>query len=239
MLRLACAVGLLALAGCAARPAPQVVFIDLDGDVLTYRGAIVVNSYARLQAVVGSRPVRALKISSGGGAVTEGIDIARWVHRHGIDVIVDGECFSSCANYIFPAGREKHIVAGGIVGWHGTIEHLLYQHKKGLRSSSAKVMASMETAAAKERALYADIGLNGYMSWFGKIHPYNAHNLYFLSKEDMEYFGLQRLHVRADYPASDLSRWNGREKRTIGLLKVDRAVTNASDPNWITHAPAE
>jgi hypothetical protein len=237
--RLACATALLALSACATRAPPKVVVIRLDGDVLTYRGAIAPKSYAALQAEVGARPVRTLKISSGGGAVDEGIAIARWVHRNGIDVIVDGGCFSSCANYIFPAGKQKHIVAGGIVGWHGTIEHLLYLHKSGQRSASASTMAAYEKTAAMERAFYAEIGLNGYVSWFGKIAPYHTHNLYFLSQQDMEYFGMRGLHVRADYLASDLSRWNARDKRTIALVKVDRAITNAQDPNWIAPARAE
>lgn len=201
----------------------------LAGDTLTFRGAITTRSYAALMALAGSHPVRTLRIQSGGGEVGNAQDIARWVHRNGIDVVVDGTCFSSCSNYIFQAGREKHIVAGGIVGWHGSVEHLRYLQQNGLQDFAV----SLEAAAARERAFYVETGINGYISWFGKIAPYLTPNLYFLSREDMEYFGLRGLHVRDDYLASDLSEFNAGDNETIRLITVDRSVTNASDPNWI------
>ncbi len=174
-----------------------------------------------------------MRIQSGGGEVTGAIQIARWIHGRGMNVVVDGTCFSSCSNYIFPAGREKHIVAGGIVGWHGTIEHLVYMQKKGLHAPDGNI-ATYEAIAAKERAYYADVGVIGFISWFGKIAPYNTPNLYFLSADDMAYFGLTGLHVRSDYLASDLGPFNAEEKDTIRLLTVDRSVTNPSDPNWVS-----
>jgi hypothetical protein len=224
---------LVALSACATRrPVPAQPLLSLADGTLTYNGPILRHSFDQLQAAVGSQPVRTLKIRSGGGDVEVAIRIARWVHANGIDVVVDGNCFSSCANYIFPAGNVKYIVGDGILGWHGTIEHRLYQHAHGLRGVEKSILASFEKTAAKERQFYADLGLNGYIAWFGKLAPYKAHNMYFLSKEDMEYFGLKSLHVRDNYLASDLSRLNAREKRTMTLITVDRAVTNPSDPNW-------
>ena len=46
--------------------------------------------------------------------------IGEWIFDHEIDVIVDEICFSSCANYIFPAGKNKIIEEDAIVGWHGS-----------------------------------------------------------------------------------------------------------------------
>lgn len=229
------------LAGCATPPAPlppappDEPAISLAGDELTFRGNISVKSFAALQAVTGSRPVRTLRIRSGGGDVANAIQIARWVHRNGLDVVVDGVCFSSCSNYIFPAGKEKHIVAGGIVAWHGTIEHLAYLQKNGLRAPDP-YLPIYEKMAELERALYAEIGHNGFISWFGKIAPYNTPNLYFLSKQDMQYFGLSGLHVRDDYLDSDLAPFNATENATIRLLTVDRCATNPDNPNWISAA---
>ncbi len=228
-------------AGCATPPAPPTAappdepVISLVGDELTFRGNITVNSAAALQAVAGSRPVRTLRIRSGGGDVDNAIAIARWMHRNGLDVVVDGVCFSSCSNYIFPAGKEKHIVAGGIVAWHGTVEHLHYLHTSGLRPPNP-YLPMVEKTAQNERAFYAEIGHNGFISWFGKIAPYNAPNLYFLSKEDMQYFGLTGLHVRPDYLQSDLAPFNAIDKYTLGLLTIDRSVTNPAHPKWVSAA---
>jgi hypothetical protein len=235
--RLAVLAFVLALAGCAgpAVKPPAEALITRTGDVVTYRGPIGANSYAALMTVVGSAPVRTLQIRSGGGEVGNAIDIARWVHRNGVAVVVDGACFSSCSNYIFPVGREKHIVAGGIVGWHGTIEHLLYKQKTA--ATPDPNLDAIAAMAARERAFYAEVGLNGYLSWFGKIAPYNTPNLYFLSEQDMAWFGLSKLHVRADYLATDLKILNAADKDTIRLLTIDRSVTNPADPNWISFPP--
>ena len=37
----------------------------------------------------------------------------------GLVVEVDVICFSSCADYVFPAGRARVIRADAFVGWHG------------------------------------------------------------------------------------------------------------------------
>ena len=46
--------------------------------------------------------------------------IGLWIFDHELDVIVDELCFSSCANYIFTAGKNKIIEKDAIVGWHGS-----------------------------------------------------------------------------------------------------------------------
>lgn len=238
-LRLLGASTLLMLASCAT-PNKAVKWttpvITIDGNEVSYRGHFLAQSYTLLKAVVGSQKVRTLRISSPGGEVGGAIDTALWVYRNGIDVVVDGGCFSSCANYVFPAGREKHIVDGGLVGWHGTIEHRVYMQAQGIAiSDDPKVVDMFEKLAVKEREFYEELGLNGFISWFGKLPPYETKGIYFLSKEDMEYFGLTGLHVRDDYSRTDLSATKG----SIGLLAIDRSVTNPSDPKWMIQGHAQ
>ncbi len=222
----------LGLAGCATQPAVRPVVVTFDDGVVRYDGAVDPASFDRIIAEAKGRPVHTLRIRSGGGVVESAIAIARWVHRGGIDVVVDGPCFSSCANYIFPAGKRKTIVGEGIVGWHGTIEHLLWKYGPGGPSAGKQDVRAMAPVAAMERTFYAEIGHNGYIAWFGKLPPYQARNLYFLSPEDMAYFGMTGLTVREDYLRSNLKRWNAVEPGTLTLLTVDRSVTNPGDPRW-------
>ena len=227
---------MLALAGCAAptRKMPWTApLITVEGDQLTYRGYLIPDSARLVQAAAGAHTIKTMRIWSHGGEVGGAIDTALWVHRNGIDVIVDGPCLSSCANYIFAAGKQKHIVGQGYVGWHGTIYHRLWMHRRGQRMLDPVFLAMAEKTAEKERAFYAEVGVNGYISWFGKLAPYKVWDTYFMSAQDMAYFGLTGLHVRADYEATDLSRINAR-KENVRLLKVDRSVTNSLDPNWMT-----
>ncbi len=234
---------LLALAGCAAPPQKPLRFTDpvisFAGDVVTYRGYFSFRNLATIEALVGSRPVKTLRIRSHGGSVNAAIDVARWVHRNGIDVIVDGGCLSSCANYVFPAGKEKHIVVGGVVGWHGTVEHRVYLHTHGRPIDDKLGISQWEALAVRERAFFSEIGINGYIGWFGRLEPYKQFGFYYLSAADMEYFGMKNLHVRGDYLTMDVSHINLSDKNALGLLTVDRAITNARDPNWMPPVRAQ
>ncbi|MEX2376207.1 MAG: hypothetical protein WD942_11605 [Dehalococcoidia bacterium] len=61
-----------------------------------------------------------LFISSGGGSVEAALDLAEWVLLHEMQVEVGTVCFSSCANYVFLAGRTKRLARESMLGWHGS-----------------------------------------------------------------------------------------------------------------------
>jgi len=94
--------------------------VAVDDGVARYTGATNAAGFDALAAIAESNAVEVLSIDSLGGEVFWGIKIGELAHARGWDVRVSGVCFSSCANYIFPAGRRKFIDAGGIVGWHGS-----------------------------------------------------------------------------------------------------------------------
>jgi hypothetical protein len=131
----ALAAGLLGLAGTAlADPAPkprppeieraraEPAAVRVQGDTLYYTGNFSKASSAAFDAAVaGVRrgQLTRLVISSGGGDTVEGRHVGRWVRDMALVVEVDVICFSSCADYIFPAGRARVIRADAFVGWHG------------------------------------------------------------------------------------------------------------------------
>ena len=61
-----------------------------------------------LYAKATPRP-RLLKVTSSGGDITLGMELGEWVFRNGLDVEVVDHCFSSCANYVFTAGKAKYL----------------------------------------------------------------------------------------------------------------------------------
>ncbi len=65
-------------------------------------------------------PVRTISINSGGGDVEAAIKIARIIHNKEINIEVRRLCLSSCANYLFPAAKNKIINYGSIIGFHGS-----------------------------------------------------------------------------------------------------------------------
>jgi ATP-dependent protease ClpP protease subunit len=58
-------------------------------------------------------------IRSPGGPVSPAIIIGEAIMASQLDVVVDGQCLSSCANYIFPSGRFKVMPPDAKVAWHG------------------------------------------------------------------------------------------------------------------------
>jgi hypothetical protein len=103
-----------------ARAEPATVRVQ--GDTVYYTGNFSKASTAVFDAAVaGVRrgQVTRLVISSGGGDTVEGRHVGRWVRNMALVVEVNVICFSSCADYVFPAGRARVIRADAFVGWHG------------------------------------------------------------------------------------------------------------------------
>ena len=96
--------------------------ITVEGSTIIFDGDIEEETYRDfLLAVRGKEDqITAIRINSGGGITDHGIRIGEWILDHELDVIVDELCFSSCANYIFTAGKNKIIEKDAIVGWHGS-----------------------------------------------------------------------------------------------------------------------
>jgi hypothetical protein len=108
--------------------------VRVQGDTVTYTGNFSkasTEAFDTAVAGINRGQVTRLVISSGGGDTVEGRHVGRWVRDMGLVVEVDVICFSSCADYIFPAGRARVIRADAFVGWHGNERqfHLLAARK--------------------------------------------------------------------------------------------------------------
>ncbi len=215
------------LQGCAhqARTA-----VRLNGQTIVFNGPITPAAAAEFTALAAHHPVRRLLIDSGGGDVEAAIGMASVVFKQGLDVEVTQTCFSSCANYIFPAGKRKLISGLGLVGWHGTMAHRVHIHHTGLRPVGAQELELLARQAALERRFYQSIGVDGFIAWFGKLPPYDAWNLYILSKHDMALFGLTGIEVREDYLLTDLSYFDKDGKPGVRPLVVDALRLEAMRP---------
>lgn len=96
--------------------------VRVQGDTVYYTGnfsAASTRAFDAAVAGVARGQLTRLVISSGGGDTVAGRHVGRWVRDMGLVVEVDVICFSSCADYVFPAGRARVIRADAFVGWHG------------------------------------------------------------------------------------------------------------------------
>jgi hypothetical protein len=207
---------LLAALLCVARPVTADIRLDATTAHLT--GPISAGQNRRLFDIVAGRTVSRLVITSGGGEVEAAIALGRWIYDHHIDVEVTEYCLSACANYVFPAGRNKRIRPGAVVAWHGNYTHLLEtglwrddiaarmeHHGEDAATARTRAHAQAQRLARLEQAFFARIGVDGYLCWIGKMPPYSVPNYYFLSVPDMTRFGVNHVSAPPDYADTDVA----------------------------------
>jgi len=91
----------------------------ISSDTIQLVGDIQRSSYEEYKAVAASGYSR-VRLKSFGGVPLVALKIAEDIAARKVEVIVDGYCFSSCANYLVLAGAQLTVPCGALIGWHGT-----------------------------------------------------------------------------------------------------------------------
>lgn len=88
---------------------------------IKFSGPITMESYERLITTINEspQPIKWMYINSNGGNGLAGILIGRAIHKHQIKIYVPRKCVSTCANFVFPAGRKKVVGKNAIIIYHG------------------------------------------------------------------------------------------------------------------------
>jgi hypothetical protein len=151
---------LLAWGACARAGIPadldsakvEPAIVRVDGDTVYFTGHISEASadvFAQAVAPLQRGQVTRLVVSSRGGDTVPGRRIGQWVHDMGLVVEVEKVCFSSCANYIFPAGRGRVIRADSFVGWHGNERAFEVDAKRAGKTLEEFMRPQFEPSLAK------------------------------------------------------------------------------------------
>ena len=184
------------LLALAAGAQAQSANVRQQGDTIYFEGRIDSASAARFVQLLADPGVRTLVIRSQGGLVGPALDMGEALFARGLDVEVQESCLSSCANYVFPAGRNKVLSGPLAVGWHGNMAHVLYRAARGEETWSEPDLAQARLLAQREEAFYRRIGVDGFLCWFGKLPPYSVDEFYTLAPQDMGRFGITGVMVR-------------------------------------------
>lgn len=130
-------------AASASADAPTRVY--KDGDTIVYTGPLSDAANQQVAALLDARTAT-LRISSRGGEILLGMDLGELVFSHRLDVEVAEHCLSSCANYVFAAGRKKILGRHSQLGWHGGA-------LQSMRFDDARTQAAYEQyiGAARQR----------------------------------------------------------------------------------------
>jgi len=206
--------------------------ITIEGDTMVFDGDTSEESWAALSELAGTgaaQNVTRMIITSPGGDTFAGRKIARWVHDN-IDVLeVDGICFSSCANYIFPAAPRKIIREDAFVGWHGSERsgEIVSLNYPGVSARA------FERAELREAILYDQPELHGTDDLtrildreYARFEDSRADEARFFEEigvdDKITYFGLLPGQYRA-YLASGMDGW------TFSLVDMERfGIDNVS-----------
>jgi hypothetical protein len=184
----------LALAGPCAF-AQTATRVEAAGDTITFDGRIDAAAAARFVELARGPDIKRVVITSRGGLVAPALDMADVVRDRGLDVEVPTACLSSCANYVFPAGRNKRLGHPRAVGWHGNMAHVLWLDQTGKGQWNAGLMSQARDLAQREAIFFRRIGVDGYVCWFAKRAPYDMPEFYSLTVPDMARFGITNVTV--------------------------------------------
>lgn len=180
---------LLAAVLFASAPAWAIDRVAAAGDSIVFEGRISRASADDFLRLLALGSATRLTITSGGGDVEAGLDMAEAILERGLDVEAPIRCQSSCSNYVLAAGRRKILGRPGAASWHGNMAHVLFLHASGRAPLGPNALASALLLGERERAFYARAGVDGFLCWFAKIEPHDVPDFYALSVQDMARFG--------------------------------------------------
>jgi hypothetical protein len=150
---------------------------------LEYIGSVDSDANQRLFALyekLAKKPTT-LSIRSLGGDTNPGMELGAWVHAHKLNVRVMEFCFSSCANYVFPAALKKTVSNFAMVGYHGgpggplNIElddALSATERKAFLDNIEKLRVQN---GRREAEFYKTIGVRTDLSTLGQGDQYKAY----------------------------------------------------------------
>ena len=89
-----------------------------EGRIIYYNAPIDSNGFNIVKKLY-NLEVGLLIFNSPGGEAGIAMKFAKWIIEHDLEIEIDRYCLSSCANYIFPAGKIKYLNEWSVIGWHG------------------------------------------------------------------------------------------------------------------------
>lgn len=189
-------ISLLMFAACGS-PRPPIAVSFEQSNALVFQGTLSKAANERIFKLYKNARVKPqlLKISSDGGDINLGMELGDWVFRNHLDVEILDRCFSSCANYVFTAGRVKILNPGSILLWHGGAhQQNLEEQLRQLNITSEEGKVYLDTWRKREDAFFKTIGVDPAITTYGQTaaHIDRSKNTagYDYSIEDMAKFGI-------------------------------------------------
>jgi hypothetical protein len=150
------------------RNAHERFVVHVAANRIRLEGVIQKGSAKRLRDILATAPSNEwlLSVNTTGGDAESAIEIANLVADFSVHVEVTGYCLSSCANYIFWAGK-KRAIAFGVLGFHGDVGGCAAAkggfaewHAARPDDVRTRLVENGKRIAALENQLYTRLGLD-------------------------------------------------------------------------------
>lgn len=235
-------VGLLVLLICNLAIAANFSIIR-KGNVVVFQGKLTKESVAATLAELERDPTEELMIHSWGGDSVAAMRLGRAVRARSLSVVVQVQCFSACANYVFPAGKSKRITDGALVAWHGgalqkNFREMVDKYRliKGIVPSerTSEQVAWLEANADNSELVisvqqeqvqfFDEIGVDERITRLGQ-EPVDLGPSWTVTSDTMKAFGIHDVALPSGYNTSEYVR-----RSSQGIWWSERVVLLRADP---------
>ena len=203
--------------------------VTLHGSTIKYDGILSEEGFNKIKRTFlkANRNVKWLYINSPGGEINISMNIGFWVFQNHLNIRVQEKCLSSCANYIFTAGKNKVLEKNAVVAWHGSavqeslsnltedeINEALISIDDPIEKEEAKkqLVAQhndyLDRMKKKQESYFKTIGANQGVTVIGQSPKYNVKNFWILSVEDMAKFGILNVKAQKYNPEKVASKYS-------------------------------
>ncbi len=196
----------LLLTACAgtkntSQEPPTTVFLDKENQI-HYDGHLNKEANERLFELYETSITKpdTLVISSSGGGVMLGMDLGDWVYDNEINIVIDKLCASSCANYIFTAGKQKSLKKDSIIIWHGSswqknIDALVRDGNKSIVDWRKREVSFFKKIEVDYRITVYGFGRYSLWQYIKAVFTAEPILGFDYSVEDMGKFGITNVHL--------------------------------------------
>lgn len=181
-----------------------------DAHTLRFEGSVKSADIFKFDELF-TQDIKTLIVNSGGGDVLAAIPIAERIQKQQVDIVVEGLCASSCANYFFIAAKKKKVGRESLLLFHGGIAPMLEnrgQLVEGLSDAGLPptqidfYLKAWEEGAAKERLLYQKAGVDMTLLDYSHRVTNGDYDFWAPPPATLQNLGVKDI-VEFHYPATD------------------------------------
>lgn len=156
--------------------------VSLKDNKILYEGSLTEDANLKLASLLekNAGSIEWISITSKGGEVNTGMDLAEIIFKNKLGVEVIDYCLSSCANYVFSSASKRRISNHAVIGFHGgttgmaevaedTLKKLPEAQQKAVR---AQFEQYLKAASSREEHFFKMIGVNQKITYLGQNPRY-------------------------------------------------------------------